>query len=1601
MIKKRKQTRMAWMMAVIILFSVFSPLNMALAATPSSLDADVSVEGVPEGGIIDGSTDIEITVSFPVPVMGDGVTDYFVRGDVVELLLSESFKFDPVPTGSIDLMYGSKKLGTVVLSNNMAAQAVATITFDGDADVFDPEAAIAAGYEPWSGVSGEFKASLKYNGNHNTDGDGNKTVSILEKTYQLQLPGDTIVYSVEKTGVADMDAGTITWSVKITAAKDTEPTPTPIDLAGYVFEDDLAGVGKYVGGSFSPTGGTLVVPSDPATKLTYTFPTGAVSPQTITFKTEISESVLTAGGDITNGAGLYLDDVEVGFDDFEVTITKPSATKTGEAKDGLDPGTGDYDPSNRTITWYIEVDNEGRTLNDLVITDELKDGLTLESAQWQKETAPGVWEDVSGANWSSIPTDNEYKISEKIGGGVDYKGRLKIVSKVPDSTDGSVTEKIYKNQASVSWSGSGGTTGSAGTENIGVGIGYDAITKNGAQSTEDVDKHQITWTINTDMKGQSTADFTVYDLFVHDAATSNGDLTSASGWPSGLSIGTNNITRNNGQKFVEIVSQASGLTVTHTDLKNSSDEVIATLVKITNLNASASNQVVLKSQVLDPSILAGNNQNQKVSNTAALYKGTTFRGQAKGDVDFNNKILSKELLNRAEVGNDHTTGAGSINANNRTINVANGFHYGYKEVIFRLNVNAAGLDFANVETNQPGGFGNVVITDTLPAGWEFAKFSDGQDYLIYDTTGTLSTGTGFPATGSLTTSGSALSPVSGLTADFAATGDPRTATFTFTNLDQPYVILVKARPTDATFAGYLEGDNTRTETNTLGLRAENWIPGISVNRGVRVDSKVLAKTLDLSKQTQGILTWNVRYTPFGQEIGSGLEDTLPEGIDLRTDSSGQLIWEQDGSRNINVHELTLKSDGSGEYITGAELSLEDLKSSVSYDNDTRKLTFTFPDKSKAYELSYVTDITGMPGAVTNAVKLMDATGTGTSTEQGFTITAQQGAATMGRSGYLVVEKTDIGGAWLSDAEFTLYNTNADGSKGSVRAVRTTGSDGIIKFYGLAPGNYILVETQTPGAAYENSIPEYNVVVGSDLKTTVNGSGIITSDDPFVVVNYKDTDAVGSLTIRKTVAGDDADTTKEFEFTLTLDEIVPGNAYTYIGYGVPSGAIKSGETISLAHGQSITIVGIPNGTTYTVTEADYGSEGYIVTSTGTAGTIATNTTQAASFTNTKNTPSADSGNLTISKTVVGTTADPAKTFFFRITLTDAPGTYPYTGNGVPGGTMKSGTSIALAHGQSITITGLPIGATYKVTEADYSGDGYTVESANAAGSIASGITQTAAFTNTKADVPPPDTTGSLTISKTVAGNAADTSKSFDFTLTLNGADGLYAYTGHGVPDGTMKSGEKVSLAHGQSITITGLPIGATYEVTEADYSGDGYSSTSTDATGNVAEAAQTASFTNTRNVTSVTPTGNLTIKKTVSGDLADQKHAFTFVVELSVSGVYPYSGSKTGTIQSGQTVTLKHGEYIIIENLPVGTTYLVTEQEANQGGYVTNSTGASGVIVEQGQTAAFVNSRSSVPKTGDDDTGVIGKIGLIVSISLLLVLIGADYVLRTKRRKRHR
>ena len=119
-------------------------------------------------------------------------------------------------------------------------------------------------------------------------------------------------------------------------------------------------------------------------------------------------------------------------------------------------------------------------------------------------------------------------------------------------------------------------------------------------------------------------------------------------------------------------------------------------------------------------------------------------------------------------------------------------------------------------------------------------------------------------------------------------------------------------------------------------------------------------------------------------------------------------------------------------------------------------------------------------------------------------------------------------------------------------------------------------------------------------------------------------------------------------------------------------------------------------------------------------------------------------------------------------------------------------------------------------------------------------------------------------------------------------------------------------------------------------------------------------------------GSLKISKTVTGNGGDRNRSFTFNLILrdgngnQLTGQYPYTGKGSGMVSSGSSFTLKSGESILISGLPAGTTYTVTETEANRDGYTTTATGNQGVIVaNKTAEASFVNNRTVTPPRDPD------------------------------------
>ena len=232
---------------------------------------------------------------------------------------------------------------------------------------------------------------------------------------------------------------------------------------------------------------------------------------------------------------------------------------------------------------------------------------------------------------------------------------------------------------------------------------------------------------------------------------------------------------------------------------------------------------------------------------------------------------------------------------------------------------------------------------------------------------------------------------------------------------------------------------------------------------------------------------------------------------------------------------------------------------------------------------------------------------------------------------------------------------------------------------------------------------------------------------------------------------------------------------------------------------------------------------------------------------------ETGSLKVSKTVEGNGADRNKAFKFKVELENGgnpvSGVYPLDGTaGSKTGTIvfdENGmASFELSDGESIVITGLPVGADYTVTENAYK-DYKPSDNGKYNGKIETGKTGEISVVNTY------DEKYDISVSKTVKGNQGDKSKNFEFVLKLTGSDGLVVPGSVDIEKNgnfeTMKvvDGEvKFTLSHGEKIIFKKLPAGVKYEVTETVT--DGYKMTCDNNSG-VLRTNANIEFVNTKNV----------------------------------------------------------------------------------------------------------------------------------------------------------
>lgn len=315
---------------------------------------------------------------------------------------------------------------------------------------------------------------------------------------------------------------------------------------------------------------------------------------------------------------------------------------------------------------------------------------------------------------------------------------------------------------------------------------------------------------------------------------------------------------------------------------------------------------------------------------------------------------------------------------------------------------------------------------------------------------------------------------------------------------------------------------------------------------------------------------------------------------------------------------------------------------------------------------------------------------------------------------------------------------------------------------------------------------------------------------------------GKLAIKKNVTGEDS-STAAFQFYLQNSSgeylIFSGNAY--IG---TSAALTDECKVTVTAGQSLVLTDIPVGT-YTITEIQ--KDGYIITDA--EGNESDNYTKdyvvetknddeipIANFTNKK---LSNEAGIKIKKVGYGLSSYPNPTVAIY-SASDCINGVPTEGAAaVWTGTLTTNSADFIY----LNVT-LPTGE-YVVVESNASVEGYnltttlTVDSSPVSGmtfNATANCVHELIVTNTYIEQP---RVCNLTISKTVNGNMGDRNKEFSFTATLSGEGYSFDGVAYSIDGGEAQSVNATNnsfdftLTHGQSITFSGLPIGATFVVTE--------------------------------------------------------------------------------------------------------------------------------------------------------------------------------------------
>ncbi len=1254
--KRKRLSLLSYLLTLTIVLNAFMPMGISYAAEHgedkiSNKEITLSQGGTVLGdnATVDPSKPIEVQMSFSVPVKGQDENG-IAKGDTLQFKIAEGFKLLESYT---QIPMEGEKLGLVDITQTGNEPIMGLITFNGDDKYFADDVSV-----------GNIKLSFSMQaGESNSGGSGGDyQITVLGKTFTFKKPEPKYVMKIEKSGI--FVDGTvqkqIEWTVNLRAFE--QNSGQNISLKDYVFSDQLSdSIGSYVPNSFAITSkdgapidintASTLEHNDTEKLLKYTFAQDLDGQVTIKFKTELMD-----GNYFTNVSRTIENTAKLTNPDGEIAEAKARVEfKPGWIKKytGVVWQNSKHDPENtvnpihigknRSITWVVEINPMKTALGKVVLTDVLQSAKGLN----QKNPEVTLWVDVTSLNSEGRPilkSNNEEpakgypttgtkvnKVFTMDSSGVVNLGDLGaddqtknktvyvvINTEVDDKLSLIAEQDVFANKAKILID----DKYTFESNEAKAYVGHAAIVKSapefkertGGNAQSSVSDGKIQWNIRYNQRGQKVEEATLMDLFVHgNAYLAYADLD-FSGVPANLltHIETNFFGSKKGyqrlfQKYDGAFANADGVVGTHYPLKKG-EEVVADLLVITNIPQDKETNITFYTKFLEPKVVLGTKvdgdgkPNYYISNYVLFFNKDGFLSHASSWPQYFPNYLKKEVLKAQDYGTD----VNNINVAS-TGDANNAFNYKDNSVIYRISLNAEGIDFTTREIFKDGKVQaaniNFTLQEVLPAGWEFVDFAENTPFLLYE---------GSPNDkDAKVTAGNLIDPTSGYSDIFTFNATEKK--FEFKPFKKPYVLLVKAKPSNATLENYLKQNKLIPATNTVWLTSSEFGLNVSDKQEVKLRTEVLKK--DGLSNEDGEVTWTVDFTPsilkLTTEEGETLKlvDTLDDNLGARRLANGKLDF---SNNNFEVYKLSIKTDGKYEaeklVITTNEKGegiFEDgaAKGKISYQTIGRKIVFEIPNANQAYRFVYTTDVLSTTAAsVKNKVQLFRSKKDDTVIYEAFKVLTAKASADTERAGIFTITKEDEKGVKLPGAEFTLY-TKTENPKDRVELMAgVTDTNGKLTFRFIPVGEYVLVETKTPKVGdktYNREYKEFEVVVkkeGSSVVTEIRRGATLYGKGSVKIKNIE-TSGVSKLVLMKRV-NEYVEGNPSFTFEIDFNDKTT-RQYKYYGInGAPDGEIVSKGRVTLSHKQSIEFENLPIGTEVTITEI--GATGYTTTITKTIG-----------------------------------------------------------------------------------------------------------------------------------------------------------------------------------------------------------------------------------------------------------------------------------------------------------------------------------------------------------------------------------------------------------------